>query len=273
MATDPTKTKTLRSNFESEVFTRFRSLKGTYRTAIQAKDVLHLGAQRTLNEAPDPSSYKFLTNEEKQSRFESWLQRQVDNGILVVENRDTVRRGEHYTGPYIRRAYASGVRQAGQNLRQEGYDVEQQTLDEIFNQPVHASKVEELYLRAFDNLESITTDMGDEISQELAEALTEGKNPRKAARSINDRVDKVGITRARMLARTEVIHSHAEGTLDRFESEGFEEVRPDVEFHSAGDACPICSNLSGSTYTIEQARGKIPQHVNCRCTWLPVTDN
>nr|WP_241175310.1 minor capsid protein [Natronolimnobius sp. AArcel1] len=117
--------------------------------------------------------------------------------------------------------------------------------------------------------------MDTQISRELSQAISEGWNPRKAAREINDRVDAVGVNRARTLAQTEIIHAHAEGTLDRFESEGITEVRPDVEFRATNDqrVCDQCAHLQGNTYTIEEARGIIPVHPRCRCTWVPEIDD
>jgi SPP1 gp7 family putative phage head morphogenesis protein len=272
---DPTRTKTLRSDFEAELFRRFRPIKGDIREAVQEKDVLYLGTQRAQNASPDPREYQFLTDEQKRKRFIAWLNRRVDEGVLDVDSRNAVRNGSHYTDTYIRKAYSKGVQRVGTELQKQGEDVEQLTLEELFNKPIHASKIERLYTRGFENLEGITEEMGEQISEELADGLSKGWNPRKMASEINDRVDKIGITRARVLAQTETIHAHAEGTLDRLESEGFEQVQPKVEFSTAGDrrVCPICASLQGNVYTIEEARGRLPVHPRCRCTWLPYVDS
>jgi SPP1 gp7 family putative phage head morphogenesis protein len=275
MSADPTKTKTLRSEHESEYYNRFRQLKGQLRTAIVERDTLHLGAQRARNAQPNPRDYKFLSDAEKRKRFEAWLGKQIDNGVLVVESPDGARQGNHYSAPYIRKAYAKGVRHAGIEARKRGYDVDEESLADIFNTPVHRQKLEQLHTRVFENLNGITADMSDEIGDELATALSEGTNPRRAASSINDLVDKVGLTRARLLARTEIIHAHAEGTLDRLGRDGFEKVTADVEFSTAGDSrvCSICASLGGNTYTLEEARGRLPVHPQCRCAWLPIPED
>jgi len=71
------------------------------------------------------------------------------------------------------------------------------------------------------------------------------------------------------------IRAEIEGTLDRLDREGFDRVEVDVEFSTAGDArvCPICAGLQGNTYTISEARGRVPQHPGCRCAFLPVVDS
>ena len=74
-----------------------------------------------------------------------------------------------------------------------------------------------------------------------------------------------------MLARTEIIRSHSEGTLNMFELAGIEEVELQAEFLTAGDerVCPICDSMAGKIYELKDAHGVIPVHPNCRCTWLP----
>jgi SPP1 gp7 family putative phage head morphogenesis protein len=99
------------------------------------------------------------------------------------------------------------------------------------------------------------------------------------ARELVNRVDKIGITRAKMLARTEIINAHAEATLNTYDEAGLDGVTLLSEFSTAQDesVCPICEELSQQdngngpgVFTIEQARGVIPVHPNCRCGWLPI---
>jgi SPP1 gp7 family putative phage head morphogenesis protein len=270
---DPTRTKILRGDFASASNKRFRSVKGDIREALVDLDVLHLGSQRALNQAPNPRDYQFLSDAEKRQRFQAWLREQIDSGVLEPTSDAAVRRGDHWTAQYVRRAYAKGVTDAGATLRQSGVDVEQ--LEDVFNQPVHASKIELIYTRTYDGLEGITQEMDTQISRELSNAIAEGWNPRKAASKLSDRVDAIGMTRAQTLSQTEIIHAHAEGTLDRLESEGFTTVEADVEHQTAGDSrvCPQCASLQGTRYTIAEARGVVPVHPRCRCAWKPVVED
>jgi hypothetical protein len=47
-----------------------------------------------------------------------------------------------------------------------------------------------------------------------------------------------------------------------------------VTIVTAGDdrVCPICEDLEGITYTVEEASSVIPAHPNCRCAFVPVED-
>ena len=114
--------------------------------------------------------------------------------------------------------------------------------------------------------------MDAQISRTLAEGMVAGLNPKDIADNLVERVESLGLNRARMLARTEVINAHAEGTLNTLESFGIEEVTAQVELVAAMDerTCAVCEGLNGTVFTIKEARGVIPVHPNCRCTWVPV---
>jgi SPP1 gp7 family putative phage head morphogenesis protein len=94
---------------------------------------------------------------------------------------------------------------------------------------------------------------------------------RDLSRTLAERVD-VGIKRARVLTRTEVISAHAEATLNSYTEAGLEGVEIDAEFSSTDDnkRCPKCADLERRVYTIAEARGVIPVHPNCRCAFVPV---
>jgi hypothetical protein len=74
-----------------------------------------------------------------------------------------------------------------------------------------------------------------------------------------------------MIARTEIINAHAEGQLDSFDMLGVEEVGVVAEWATAGDdrVCEECASIEGELFTVDEARGMIPLHPNCRCAWIP----
>lgn len=277
MPVDPTKTKTLRDKFEADAYKRFRRVKGAIRQAVADEDVLGLGEQEARNadyDTPNPNDFRFLTDAEKKERFMQWLRQRIDDDVLEPTTRDNIRRGRHWTGSYVRSASRKGVEHATRELKKQGYDVPKESIEDVFNAPIHTDKLALVYTRAYDALEGITQEMDTQISRVLSDALVQGWNPRKAASKINDRVDKIGITRARTMARTEIIHAHATSTLDRFEALGVEKVGVEVELRTAGDSrvCPTCASLNGNVYSINEARGLIPIHPGCRCAYLPLVE-
>ena len=283
---DPTHTKTLRKEYSAAAYKRFRKLKGDIRRAVVDLDVLGLGidtealsleelvglAYRTDNaEMPSTAKFKFATDAQKANAFNGWLGRAIQQDILEKPG------GERWTDDFVRRSNASGMKQANRFLRQTpGYEVppmSDREFGNMFNMPIHKNTLERLYTRNWTALNKITNEMSGEMSRVLTEGLAKGLNPRKMAKQLNDRVDKIGITRARTMARTEVIYAHNEAMLDSYKRAGLQKVSAKVEWLTArdGNVCSLClGQVGGNPYKLEAARGLIPFHPNCRCTWMPM---
>lgn len=266
--TDPTNTRVLREREFIPAFTkRFEWLKGEIRTKVgYDEDFFSLRASYVTAD-----DYTYPVDPQAKDEFQTWLEKKINDGILEPTSRRQLRNGEHYTGRYIRSAAERGWDDAAQKLEQQGIDVTPEDLQSTFEMGVGEQQLQDAYTRTFDDLKNITDDMQTEIRRTLTRGLAEGWNPRKMATEMNGRVD-VSLTRARRLARTEVIRNYNEAALTRFERNNISEVGGKAEWSTAGDSrvCPICAALDGSVYSIKKARGRIPQHPNCRCTWLPV---
>ena len=264
---DPTKTTTLRRRFQAEAYRRFRKLKGRIRKVIEEEDGFGLKTNR----------FEFRRDDEKIGAFMEWLRQAQREEILDVrEGIPSSRAGaQAWSAVYIESAYQRGIAQAAAEMRGQGAQVSERWVDAAFNREIHADRLGIAYTRTFEELRGITEAMDQQISRELARGLAEGRNPRAIASAINNRVDKVGLTRARTLARTEVINAHAEATLNAYEEAGVEGVDALAEFSTAGDddVCEECAALEGNVRPLADARGLIPVHPNCRCAWLPVVDD
>lgn len=266
-ATDPTRTLTLRKRFQREFGRRFRWLRGQIRDEVDKHDGFGLRTNRFVFERSDA----------KAAAFVEWLRQQVREGVLEVREGTPMRAAasQWWGSTYIRSAYQRGISDASSQMRGAGAQVEQRWVDSAFHRDIHADRAGLAFIRAYEELEGITDAMSQQISRELADGLAQGKHPRDIADRINNRVDKVGLTRARTLAQTEVISAHAEAQLNTFTEARIEGVQVVAEHSTAGDAnvCEICEPLEGQTYSIEEARGRIPVHPNCRCTFRPVIEN
>lgn len=229
-------------------------------------------------EPPYPGAFNFPTDEAKVDAFMGWLREQERRGILEVtevSGREVVaHRGWQNT--YVRAAYRRGMEKGEWAMETAGIDVPGETVDALFRSPQHADALGMLYTRAFSELDGVTAAMDQDISRTLADGLAQGWNPHKTAREINDRIGAVGLHRGRLIARTETIRAANEAALNRYEDlhRRIVGVTAVVEFATAGDdrVCPECLALEGEIYNIEDARGVIPVHPNCRCLWLPVPE-
>ena len=224
--------------------------------------------------------FDFPLLEDKIDGFVDWLDESADAMILEVirgpAGRVTLRSG--WQDLYVRSSYARGVDLANTRLRQQGVTVEElpeELLADVFNRPVHVQALGSLSSRSFHELQGVTRAMSQEMSRALADSFAQGHGARKMAGLLAGRVDKIGITRARMIARTETIRAFSDATLNRYSESGIRGVVGEAELQSAqdGKVCPICQGLEAlGAIPIEEARGVIPVHPNCRCAWLPVVD-
>lgn len=268
---DPTKTTVLRRRFERDLVRRFRRLIDEIKTGLVDNDALGLRTN-----APMPT-FDFPTRQRKVAAFMQWLKRSENELILeVIEGTPIESAAQRaWTKVYLQSAYQRGLAQASATVESQGVEISQRFVDAGFFRPIHADAAGLIYIRAFSDLKGITSAMDAAISRTLSQAMIEGRGMEYTARQIVKQVEGVGIVRARVLARTETIRAHATATLNTYEEIGAKGVSLMSEFSTAGDAavCPKCEALEGTKYTIEEARGIIPVHPNCRCTWLPVVEN
>ncbi|MEW5725354.1 MAG: minor capsid protein [Thermodesulfobacteriota bacterium] len=281
---DPTRTTSISKRFSQEFGRRFRWLKGEIRKAVIDQDCFGLSGSSfpmTLA-APSPRQFDFPRLADKVEAFMEWLKEQERAGILEVTQRPGFRRisvEEPWTNIYLRHAYQRGIVRARQELRKAGYDVLPIELgtDEgdlglraAFNQPFHADRVGLIYTRAYSELKGITEAMDQAISRVLADDLATGLNPRQLAREITKKVDGIGLSRAKTLARTEVVRAHHVANIAEYRLAGAEGVEVQAEWLTAGyNVCPRCASRQGKVYSLDEIEPLIPQHPNCRCVALP----
>lgn len=145
-----------------------------------------------------------------------------------------------------------------------------QFLQSAFQRPVTAETLEALVTRALEESTQLTEAAAVKAVRTLADGLVRGDGPRRIAA---DLVKGLDVTRARaeLIARTEIVRAHAEGQLSGLETLGVTRVGVEVEWTVTPDArvCPRCRAMAGTVLSVDDARGRIPLHPNCRCAWIP----
>jgi len=277
---DPTQTTSIRRSYEAEMKRRFREIRKAIIQAIVIDDVFGIIANapaatiRVSARRPGRREFAFPRSDAKVQAFMDWLADAESKDILGVQLGTPIRSAANksWQNKYIKAAYSKSMQKAAQRLKSQGVKVEDSWLEQAFFRPLHADRVGLIYTRAYTSLSGITDTMDAQISRTLARGLVDGVGARQLARDIVDRVDSIGITRARALARTEVIDAAAEATLNSYAEAGVLGVETQAEFATAQDdsVCPECEALEGKIYPIDEASGIIPVHPNCRCAWLPV---
>ncbi len=228
--------------------------------------------------------WAFQSDPQKVESFRRWISTQVEADILVAAGGDI---DKAYWTSFVEEGYKKGAGRAFDDVRkpalasgQEQLDFFRGTKDEFlrqtFGRPVAIEKVKLLAGRVFNDLKGVTDEMSTKMTRALTQGLAQGQNPREIARAMIK--DGIGFTkrrgvqsRALTIARTEIIRAHAEGQLDALENLGVEEVGVMVEWSTAGDdrVCPLCQPLESTVLKIKEARGILPRHPNCRCSFIP----
>lgn len=281
---DPTGTLTLRAKFEQRLVGKFNRIKTLINQSLVQNDALGLKAQRIGDSvkqsiimdasALPPRAFAFDRPAGKVERFMAWLQEAQNDGILEIQPGATMSSAARssWMNTYIDSSYSKGVRDSAAKMRKGGASIAESWTEQSFFRPIHADRLGLIYTRAYSDLDGITKAMDQQISRILAQGIGEGRGPLDIARQLNQRVNSIGINRARALARTEIVSAHAEASLNAYEEAGLEGVEVEAEFTTAGDnaVCPECEALSGKTFKISESRGMIPVHVNCRCSFNPI---
>lgn len=262
----------IQRQYIAEMNRRFGRLKALVIESIVTNDCFRLTNKLSVLStfAAAALPFEFTETPAKVEAFMVWLRGVQDAEILEVTERvgrEVVAHTE-WQNIYVRRSYEKGIVFAQRKLREQGIDVPEEELRAIFNRPIHADSLGLLYTRNFTELAGINEAMDQVISRELIDGLSQGKNPREIARLINKNpVTKIGMVRARALARTEVNRTQNEASLNRYTDYGVKKV----EVMVGPGPCPsgACEAIAG-VYKIEDARGLLPVHVNCTCALAPV---
>jgi SPP1 gp7 family putative phage head morphogenesis protein len=226
-------------------------------------------------------AFEFSTSTEKVEAFMQWLQKQVDAGLLdvgVARQLGTAL-NESWLNLYILDSYKRGIIRARQELNKAGIQVPNLDSDEAINlalgTPLHMDRIALLYSRVYTELKGITEAMDTLISRILAQGMIDGDGPALLARKISEAIRSIGINRATILARTEVIRAHHIATIQEYRNWGLEGVIVLAEWSTAGDdrVCPICEGLEGKIFTLDEIEGQIPRHPQCRCIALPYIED
>jgi SPP1 gp7 family putative phage head morphogenesis protein len=290
---DPSKTITIQRDFTREFVRRFLWLKQMIRGAIVDKDIFGIKESDNplvlvVNALPNVKEllaqiksrqFAFQRSDKKIQSFMNWLEEMEEKSILEIEHRPGAARGmeQAWNDVYIRHAYQKGIARAKEELRAAGYTIPSFSPDAVqdvaiaFNQPIHSDRAALAYTRSFTDLKGITKAMDTQISRVLADGLAAQYSPLKIARNIVDRVDKIGLSRAKMLARTEVVRAHHAANMAEYKQAQAVGVKLVAEWVTAGNPCEKCQALANKKYfKMDDAENMLPLHPNCRCAIVPV---
>lgn len=223
-------------------------------------------------------AFDFNTSEKKVEGFMDWLEDMEDLSILEKTTRSgriTAGTKRPWSDVYVQSSYQKGIFRARREMESAGVDITKldndpnREVDLLFNRPFHADRAAYLYTRTFNELKGITKEMDRQLSNILSQGIVDGKGGKAIAKEITSMIPKIGINRARTIARTEIQRAHHQANINEYMNAQIQGVVVLAEWENGANPCPICSSLSGEVFTLEKIRGLIPQHPNCVCVAIP----
>jgi SPP1 gp7 family putative phage head morphogenesis protein len=120
---------------------------------------------------------------------------------------------------------------------------------------------------AFSGISQATT---SNIKSIVGNGIIQEKTLSEISRDIVRAVDKIGITRATAMVRTETMDAVNSGVKDRYKQAGVDRVE---WLAVANDPwpCEECAGYDGKAFPIDDTP-EIPVHPNCCCTLLPIVE-
>ena len=267
----PVQLEGLQDEYRREFARRFRKLRGVLRTSIVDNDALRIKGGSRVNDEDDiepRDDFEFDRDYGKQVEFREQLKQWLATGVLEEASQEQIQDGQHYTAIYLDTAYAQGLDFASQLLIDNGQSAEMpDDVQSVMSRPIHIRELETVYARNYEGLEDITEDIDRSLSNILTNALRQGWGTRQTADAINNEVEDIQHSRARTLARTEMLNTHNKASIQRYKEFEVEEV--EILTHTP---CPeICAPIEAQgPFPIDD----IPQtgppfHPNCVCVVVP----
>ncbi|GIW60135.1 MAG: hypothetical protein KatS3mg087_1201 [Patescibacteria group bacterium] len=288
MLLDPTRTFFQRRRLEALIGAVFKKINKEIKKLIVDLDAFGL-KQQPITMASGSKKlvfntiWRFRTDPEKIDEFTRWLRSVVDP-LLLGPGTDTLS-DEAWITRYIRTVFAEGIERAFAYFPAAPMETipfftgtKEDFLRASFAHPVARARFDLLASRMLTDLKGITGELETRLRRVLADGFARQESPWTIARNITREIGTIERTRAKTIARTEVIRAHNEGQLIGFEMLGVDKVGVLVEWRVSGlgvtargnpSPCPICAPLNGIVLKISEAKGLLPRHPNCMCSWIP----
>lgn len=267
LSSDPTRTKTLRRRFRTEMRLRLDRVVAQLQGLLVERDVLQ-------------GQWSFFDTAQKLEAFRSWLYTQLETFLL---SSPTTQRDDWWE-TYLSTAYYAGSRSSYTEVR--GHKL--LTLEAVsagraeFLRSLSAKEtIRALSARFYTEIQGLADTIAQQCVRELADALQgvttnaptapERRGPSAAfvLSKMTERIDAVR-PRADAIVETETTRAHADGQLDAYDALGVGELEVVVEWTTARTPCPLCSAMSGVRLKPSEARGMIPRHPRCKCKFRTV---
>lgn len=281
MTKDPTRTVVSRKAWIIELNKRFNKLKKSINNFIIVGDDISTNA------------FDYQSNPQAIVEFLAFLNSKVD--LFIFENEVSAGSTvvDFWQNRYINLPYQRGIKIAQAQLRRLDVPLAS-TLQGVqpapvagtaqsflgagigsqlvFDRPIHLDAIQVLYTRDYAQLRGVTDVMSAQMSRILADGIEKGLNVNKTAKNLSDRLDKIGKTRSKLIARTETVRAYNIGVINEAEELAKEHgLSVKFEWFTSEDERVRATHVvrHKKQYTKKQVLNLIGEP-NCRCSVLAI---
>ncbi len=292
---DPSSTGIQSRALAKGIQARLHEVSKNIRYLLVDKDALGLSSDHGMN-GVGKGQWRYHTDAQKVEAFSKRIAEMIDAELLSTDSR-----GRPWFDRYIKDVYTKGVLRAftdvnrvrkARKISPEWFDGRKaEFLNSILsstgsNGPALAlgtgvqtnvltvnapKKPDLLTARLSAAIKGLSAQASAQLGRVLSDGLIRGWGAKYLAQQMAKQISGLAKSRAKLIARTELVGAQAEGQLDSFEAQGIEKVGLYSEWHTMNDdkVCGLCEPLDKVQFTIKEARGMIPRHPLCRCSWVP----
>ena len=274
---DPTRTAALIRRAFQRTNGKFIRINAAIRKKIVDENVLGGTPDPLDTNAPKKRKYTYEYVPLGNTPFQLFMENLVDKEL------DLRRTGEYknfWLSTFVGSGYDAGIKATRSGIKKQvGDSIQMLPLDSALNNPAHLERAQAVFTRTFNGMKGVGETMTDQMRSELAQGVLEGRNPIDIAASIKDRVNKIGRTRTRLIARTEIINAHQGASIQEVKNlqESFGSIELKMRWNTTmdGNERPDHAERNGQIYTTDEAEALIGEP-NCRCSvdpYLPDFDD
>lgn len=281
---DPTQSTGRRKRFKRRFSSRWQTVRGAVRSLIQGD----------RHYKPSSSSRRMDADSAQIADFREWLETALDEELVEPAAHRGVRRGRHFSAPFVRDLYIHGIRQADKSLKRAGWEFQAPDPEAAVNYDPHKDVLAQQYVETYQDVVDAARAAERDATRAYRDAVHRTASASETISDVNDRLDKVGRYRTDLVAESKSVITINTAALTRYEQVGAEEVGVEIElvpededplshacthatvealqftdrtqpapgeegfqlWDTAGDlrVCDECASLGGSVYRIEEIR-------------------
>ena len=288
---DPTQTTTVRKSLNQTLSGRVRDARGDVRQQVEGlgqQSGTSTGTATTVAgvagiAAAGVGGLAFLRS---LTALRQWLSGVLTAHILDASPREA-RRGQTYLSGPLHSAYETGLRQARNALRAQGYEISGRSYEAVIADERHQRTLARLYERAAVDVEDALANTTQEVSRTIADGgyiESDAVNKRELADLVNERLRANYGKRLDPLARSLPVRAANRAALTEYASAGVGRVGLEAEaenvqqaaFTTSGDlrVCDECKRVAAKNpYPLDEVPiPTVDTHLGCRCWIWPLSN-